>query len=119
MVLLVGEDDLLLRTRAAVLRTIGVEVAITNASAALEVQAARACDLLLLCHSVPEEVAAVIAAIFRARWQATPILRITSLRSWGSSQTDGLDAITSAEPDRLVKRTAELLHIGISRRAIA
>jgi hypothetical protein len=117
MVLLVGEDDLLLRTRAAVLRTIGVDIVITNPSTAVASQAQRACDLLLLCHSVREADAAVITATFHARWKATPILRITSLRSW--NEIDGTTVVTSAEPDRLVKRTAELLHIGISRRAIA
>jgi DNA-binding response OmpR family regulator len=110
VILLVGEDDILLRTRAAVLNTTAAETIASNSASALAIVNSRPCDLLLLCHSVPEHLAAGLIAAFSSRWPTTPILRMTSLRTWDPPSTDGpVERVPSADPARLVKRTAELL----------
>ena len=109
-ILLIGEDELLLRTRDAVLRTIGVATVTASSASALAIQTKLPCDLIIFCHSVPAQVAAALSETIRARWPGTPILRMTSLRTWESPDPNGVaESIASADPERLVKRTAELL----------
>jgi len=111
VILLVGDDPILQQTRAAVLRTIGVETVLVDSASAIAAQSERLFALLLLCHSVPEDAAVAIVKTLRARGALTPILRISPMRNWDSSQDDGFDSVISAEPDRLLRRTAELLGI--------
>jgi DNA-binding response OmpR family regulator len=117
MILLVGEDEILQKTRAAVLHTTGAETVTSTPVSAMAVLSSRACDLLVLCHSLPELVAAGLIAAFRSRWPVTPILRMASLRAWEVlSDDDKVEAVASADPDRLVKRSSELLGVSITRR---
>jgi CheY-like chemotaxis protein len=109
-VLLVGEDELLQQTRAAVLRTTGAETICANAASALAVLADRVCDLVVLCHSLPERLASALAQAIRSRWPGTPVLRVTSKRLWELPESDtAINSVTSADPERLISRTAELL----------
>jgi DNA-binding NtrC family response regulator len=109
-ILLVGEDDLLQQTRAAVLRTTGADTICSNADLALAVQADRECDLVVLCHSLPEPRCSALAEAIHARWPRTQILLLTPARAWESANPhQAIDAITSADPKRLIVRSAELL----------
>jgi response regulator RpfG family c-di-GMP phosphodiesterase len=109
-VLLVGEDEMLLKTRAAVLGKIGVEIICSNTACALAVQAAHECELVVLCHSVREGDCAAITEALHERWPKTRVLLIIPQREWGSVQARAVvDSITSSEPERLIGRTAELL----------
>lgn len=109
-VLLVGEDDLLLQTRAALLRSTGAVTVCSNAISALAVQAERQCDLVVLCHSLPEPLCISLADAVQTRWPKTSILLVTPNRGWESPSADrAINAITSADPERLILRVAELL----------
>jgi hypothetical protein len=109
-VLLVGEDDLLLQTRAAVLRTTGAATVCSDACSALAAQADHHCDLVVLCHSLPEPLCVTLAAEMHSQWPSTPILLVTPARTWESGGADeAINAVTSADPERLILRTSELL----------
>lgn len=109
-VLLIGEDELLLQTRAAVLRTTGARTVCSNANSALGIQADQLCDLVILCHTLPELLCAGLAEAIHARWPRTAILLVTPTRAWESPYSDGaISAITSSEPQRLIVRAIELL----------
>ena len=109
-VMLVGEDDLLLQTRAAVLRTTGAKTVCSNAVSALDLQEVHECDLVVLCHTLPEMLCTGLAETIHARWPRTAILLVTPTRGWESPNLDqAINAITSADPQRLIVRTVELL----------
>ena len=72
-VLLIGEDDVLLKTRAAVLRTTGAKTICSNAISALATQSDQLCDLVILCHTLPELACAGLAETIHARWPRTAI----------------------------------------------
>jgi DNA-binding NarL/FixJ family response regulator len=111
-VLLIGEDDLLQQTRAAVLRTTGATTVCCNAVSAMAVQADRQCDLVVLCHSLSETLSAALTETIHSRWPSTPILRVAAVCAWGAVDTDTtFNAIASADPEHLVGRTVELLHL--------
>ena len=109
-VLLVGEDELLQQTRAAVLRTTGVENICTPPRSALAIQQDRQCDLVILCHSLPDQLCAVLADNIHIRWPKTRILLVTPTRMWESPHFEiAVDAVSSADPVRLIRRATELL----------
>jgi hypothetical protein len=108
-VLLVGEDRALLETRAALLRTTGAETLCSGSATALAVQASREFDLIVLCHTLSSQSCLAITAATQARWPQTRILQITPARFWDHSPTISVDAVTSADPERLIDRTNELL----------
>jgi DNA-binding NarL/FixJ family response regulator len=109
-ILLIGEDEMLLYTRAAVLRKTGAEVLSCDSQRAIETQADCRCELVVLCHSVSEARSASLAAAIRERWPETAILQVTSdQRVSGPPAGKALDARCSWEPERLIRVTAELL----------
>lgn len=109
-VLLVGEDDLLQQTRAAVLRTIGADIICSDPGSALLVQADRECELIVLCHTLPEPLSADLADTIHSRWPRTRILQVTKSRIWEAAESiPAVDAISSADPERLIQRAIELL----------
>ena len=71
-ILLVGKNDLLLKTRAAVLRTTGAATFCSKAASALAVQQLQRCDLIVLCHTVPEADRVSLASAFRRLWPEPP-----------------------------------------------
>jgi DNA-binding NarL/FixJ family response regulator len=114
-ILLIGEDSVLLRTRAAVLRKTGAEIAMCEPHSALAVQAQKECELVLLCHSLSETRRAALAASIRENWPRTKILQVSSDRVLiGTEATTLADAICSWEPERLIGRTVELLNAASS-----
>src|SRR5277367_2389373 len=109
-VLLVGEDAMLLKTRAAVLGRIGAEIVCSNSVSALGVQADRECDVVVLCHSLREEVCAALAESLHERWPKTRVLLVVTQREWRPADAwAAVDGTSSTEPERLICRTAELL----------
>lgn len=109
-VLLIGEDELLLQTRAAVLRTIGLETVCTNTSMVLPLLASRHCDLVVLCHSVPRHVCETLSQIIRSRWPGTPLLLMSALRIWEQVEDSQIvDSISSPDPEVFIRRTIELV----------
>lgn len=109
-VLLVGVDELLQQTRAAVLRTISADIVCSGPDAALSVLEDQECDLVVLCHSLPEPLSTVLAQTIRSRWSKTRILLVTSSRIWEAAEaTSAVDAICSADPERLIAQAVKLL----------
>ncbi len=109
-VLLVGEDDILLYTRAAVLRRTGADVATCDPRMALETQADCRCELVVLCHSVSEARSASLATAIRRNWPETSILQVTAdQKAGGLPLNNAVDARCSWEPERLIRTTTELL----------
>jgi hypothetical protein len=107
-ILLVGADEMLLKTRAAILSKTDSEVATSNAGSALAIQEDRECELVVLCHSLAAEVSISLAEAIRQRWPTTRILQVVPDRAW-SPASEVVDGISSPEPDRLIGRTIELL----------
>ena len=105
-VLLVGEDEILLNTRAAVVRTTGVTTVCSLTTEALTALTEQSCDLVVLCHSVPDYVCITLADIIRRQWPGTRILR---LAAGSAGEEDGSVAVCSADPESLVQRTVEML----------
>jgi DNA-binding response OmpR family regulator len=105
-VLLVGEDEILLNTRAAVVRTTGATTVCSLTSSALTVLAEQSCDLVILCHSVPDYVCITLADIIRRQWPGTRILRLAAGSAW---EEDVPIAVCPADPESLVQCTVELL----------
>jgi DNA-binding NarL/FixJ family response regulator len=109
-VLLVGEDELLQQTRAAVLRRTGAGAVCSTASSALSVQQDCQCDVVILCHSLPESLSATLARTIHSRWPKTRILQVTSARLWETAVGEtGADAVSSSDPEQLILHTADLL----------
>jgi hypothetical protein len=109
-VLLVGEDELLLQTRSAVVRTTGANTLCCASSAALAIQQERECDVVILCHTLPRDYCAALAEVIHARWPKTCVLLVSSTRIWEQPDApEAMDAVSSADPEHLVGRTIELL----------
>jgi DNA-binding response OmpR family regulator len=111
-ILLAGSDSRLLATRAAVLSKTGAAVVFHNAIETLEVLDRDKFDLVVLCHSLTEREATVIADKVHQRIPGTKILMVTS----GVDQYEvyphrNVDATTLAEPVKLIARTMELLQV--------
>jgi hypothetical protein len=109
-ILLVGADDVLLTTRAAILSRTGSAVICSNAATALAIQAEQKCELVVLCHSLAPEVCSSLTESIRKCWPATRILLVVSNREWGFAEARAaVDGTSSPEPERLIGQTAELL----------
>lgn len=109
-ILLVGADQSLLRTRAALLRKTGCQTVCATANSALTMQGEYRCEIVVLCHTLPDAVGLALLRILRERWLQTRILQVLPHREWGTVSAAALaDAVCYTEPERLILRTTELL----------
>lgn len=106
-ILLVGQDDMLQMTRAAVLRTLGAKTICCHESAALETQRCNSCDVVVLCHTLPPAVAAALARSIHTEWPGVRILRVA--RAPEGEIAIGAEVVSSADPFTLVRETGRLL----------
>jgi len=113
-ILLVGNDFRLLGTRAAVLGRTGASVVCGNTVQAPKILSAEKFDLVVLCHTLPVEEVEKTTAIIHRLCPQTKILQVVS-DVWRESRyrykDNGLDATSSAEPNCLIHRAAELLQM--------
>ena len=107
-ILLIGEDEFLLETRAAVIRSIGAEMICTDVPSALEVMGRKLFGLAILCHSIPDHVRKTLTAIIRQSWPATRILLVSPSGNWDDAAADGIE-VCPPNPELLIERTVELL----------
>jgi DNA-binding response OmpR family regulator len=108
--LLVGEDPMVQWTRAAVLRKTGADIYCANSASALEVQTARMCDVVVLCHSLRSDLVDWLAERIRAGWPEAGILLVTRDRLAGEVEKNRtVDVISPYDPERLIARTMGLL----------
>ena len=109
-ILLVGADQTLLRTRAAVLRKTGCNTVCATANSALLLQEEYRCEIIVLCHTVPDTVGVALLRVLRERWPQTRILQIVPQQELQTRSAAALaDAVSYADPTRLVLRANELL----------
>lgn len=109
-ILLAGNDFRLLGTRAAVLGKTGASVVCCSASETREIIRTEKFDLVVLCHTLSDQEANEIIETVRRLWPHARTLQVVfdGAREKPYRATE-LDATSSAEPSRLVRRTAELL----------
>jgi DNA-binding response OmpR family regulator len=109
-ILLVGNDFRLLTTRAAVLAQTKAKVVCCNALEVMQVLQDKSFDLVILCHSLTGKQTSEITAIVRQKMPRTKILMIIFDTSEGGPPKGvALDAVISADPRGLVRRTSEIL----------
>jgi DNA-binding NarL/FixJ family response regulator len=109
-ILLIGEDEMLLYTRAAVLRKTGAEVVSCDSRTALEAQSDCRCELVVLCHSVSENRSESLAKAIKGSCPDTRILQLTAeQKARGVPASAAVDARCSWEPDQLTRAAVELL----------
>jgi len=68
------------------------------------------CDVVVLCHSLREDICVALAEALRRHWPKTQILLVIPDRDGGFAEArETVDGVTSTEPERLIEKTAELL----------
>lgn len=111
-ILLVCDDEVLLSTRAALLRCCGAEVNTSGSHGAVELQQEKSCELVVLCHSLPEPSLASLAGTIHLRWPETTILVVLPQcdKRWVDLVAP-VDEAVSSDPHRLLARVSELLGV--------
>lgn len=107
-ILLVGLDDALLRSRAAVLRLTGCATVFATPTDAIAKQVLHGAKLVVLCHSVPEMMANILTQMFHDRWPGTRVL-VVQKRSAPSLESSviGADVVSYSDPERLLRSVSE------------
>jgi DNA-binding response OmpR family regulator len=114
-ILAISQDELLLASRAAVLRRTNAEVIEAKASEAKKILKARQFDLVVLCHSLTVEETIEIASLAHQQTIAIPVLKVVSNAEFASEWTFITpDAVASCDPKVLVEKVAELLNVSLS-----
>jgi hypothetical protein len=109
-ILLVGQDVRLLGTRAAVLRETRAEVNYCLGSQAVGMAKIERPDLVVLCHSLPEDEAGLIADEIRKCCNTTKFLMVLSeVGAELPLRYKKFDATCLSRPDRLVACAKGLL----------
>jgi DNA-binding response OmpR family regulator len=108
-IVLAGQDVRLLETRAEVLKETGAEVVYCIGSQALKVVESERPDLLVLCHSLLNEEAEMIADRVHVCCSKTRVLLVVSQVIDRPYEGEKFDATSLADPTRLVARANELL----------
>jgi CheY-like chemotaxis protein len=111
-ILLAGQDSRLLSTRAAVLKKTGANVICCSASEALKLVPLESLDLVVLCHSLIEEEAEMIAEEAHRSPQRPKVLLVilTSDQSREIPHRDPkFDATSLPDPAALIAHATELL----------
>jgi hypothetical protein len=107
-IVLIGHDEDLLVTRAAVLRKTGSSVTYFNAREADALFKDHAFDIVVLCHTLGDiEVAELIGKVHRL-WPRAKILKVVVGFGLEYSMKDG-DVSSCADPGRLILKTKQLL----------
>ena len=111
-ILLAGSDSRLLATRAAVLLKTGAVVVYRDTPGTLNILDRETFDLVVLCHSLPQEDVAVIVDKVRQKISDAKILMVTSELDGYRTQGDGkIDATSLPEPGQLVALAKQLLEV--------
>jgi hypothetical protein len=107
--LLVGEDETLLSTRAAVLHKTGAEIVPVDPLRIGE-HGFPYFDLLVLCHSLQTQTALAIAVGARKRWPGIQILQLVRFEFEKTGRETHADAVVAAhDPNSLEESARDLL----------
>jgi CheY-like chemotaxis protein len=110
-ILLTGQDEHLLLTRAAVLRATGADVLSCGGSQAIAMAKSEIPDLIVLCHSLTDSEAETIAAqIYQWRIGTRILLVSSDMASDAYRERASFDGIASSQPERLVRAAKDLLN---------
>jgi hypothetical protein len=102
-----------LATRAAVLSKTGAAVVYRDTMGTLNILDREAFDLVVLCHSLPEEDVAVIVDMVHQKIPGARILMVTSaLEGYPVNLNGKIDATTMPEPAHLIALAKEMLQVG-------
>lgn len=110
VILMVGHDPALLNTRGLLLRSVGYIVTSTaSTQEAIELFQAGDFDLVVLCHSLPEQDREHLIQAIRNGGSATPVLFVIAANV--SSPDRFADLSSGSEPDGLLKTIRKVLQI--------
>lgn len=108
--LMVGEDEPLQRTRAAVLAKACGLVTICGPDEVRGLMEKDPVDLVVLCHTVSSQKATSLSEEIHRRWCDTRVLLIVSALAYKTAADEqGFDAVVSSDPTLLVMRATEIL----------
>lgn len=109
-IMLIGLDQSLLRTRAAVLARTGCRTVCASVADALPMQERCRADLVVVCHTLPEPLSIALVNALHERWQGTRVLLVLEPEETVMRTSMSLaDGVSSTAPERLLRRSAELL----------
>ena len=109
-ILSISQNDVLLLSRAAVLRTTDAEVIAARANDAKKILKTRRFDLVV-CHSLSPEQTVEIASLAHEQTVAIPVLKVVTSSEPVSEWTQIADAAASCDPRVLVEKVAKLLNL--------
>ena len=108
-VLLVGRDESLLCTRRLVLSRTGADVLGTKLDEVIATPPMSKIDVLVICHTVPQEARQALISNFRKLWPALRVVQILkSEYEVISTEIDANFVAIGTNPGQLVSRTAAL-----------
>lgn len=108
-ILLVGEDFALLATRAAVLAKTVSNITCCNPSEFFEQLPRDEFALVVLCHSLSDDLLISIAAEIHRRWPQARIVYLSKNMARSLPLERNVDAHATADPRKLVDTVAVLL----------
>ena len=106
-ILLIGDDESLLATRAEVLKRTGAYIACASAKQAKPLLERELFDVLVLCHSLSERISGDLCDFAHRRWPEIKILVVSAVGV--EYPMAGTDLTSRAEPGRLIEQTKHLL----------
>lgn len=110
-ILVVGRDDRLLATRAAVLSRMTPHIEQAIPSVALNKLSEHGCDLVVLCHSLTVEESAEIANAAHAKSEKIRVIQVLALANARTGYEDiPADDFSEAEPSALVEKARRLMN---------
>ena len=108
-ILLVGDDFRLLATRAAVLSRTNASTVCCNQREMKQALIGEVFDVVVVCHSLPEQAAADVKAVARLWWPEAKLLLVRSDQGWPAYHEQGFDAVVPADPKGLLHDMTTLL----------
>lgn len=105
-----GNDEFLMRSRSAVMGSAGFQV-----RSLLAIEARRGevtsspWNVAILCHTLSTAERAAIVAELRRSNPKAPILLVNQVSYAPASETDGLDGVLDAHPDRMLRGLSRVM----------
>ena len=110
-ILLVGEDALLLESRALLLRSTGAATITASMYQFARESTAEGVDVVVLCHTIPAALRAAMSEDARRRWPDIPVVQVLKNEFEAEPTLRHADGIVlSGEPAKLVRCASELLN---------
>lgn len=106
-VVLIGNDEILLKTRAAVLKSTGARVVQSLPKRLEELRGGEPFDLAVLCHSIPDRARGPLSSTVRSLWPGIKVLQVQGLAF--RSSASHADGVSEAIPQELIAHARQLL----------